>query len=727
MSMTRQVTIVSVACLAWAAPAVADELRCDVQGYRAQAGLTADLTEEVLTLTWNGDPGQQVRLRLRVDDGTPTFDEIAVHDTSGVWTTVARDVTLEFRVVTGVRRMTEQQLRPLRALGVEITPELIAEKQWDAFWDAPLDVPGMDGRGRTNVGMPRTPGEIQRATAVWEVTGCTVATKGARLEVGFPGVRLGLFTGRLQITVYRGTNLIRAEVVARTNAPSVAYKYEAGLSGLSIDPAARVVWRDLSNQWQDYQLGGAVNDDPVPLKVANRIVIAETFGGTISAFPPPHTFFFAREVETDLGYGWYRKDAASFAFGVRQAEGEEDPRYKANFALYSARPGTWQRMAVYFHVGTGDAAAARNAALAFTRGDRFKALPGYQVMASHFHMDLGQRLLESGSLDTKLPDLEALKAAGITIVSPTDRPNGDDRLEVLAAYYEGARRHSDRNFLIMPNEEVSTLLGGHWDILFPKPVFWTRDRQPGQPFVERHPIYGTLYRVGSPEDVMEMVTRENALIYMPHPRTKGSTGYPDTVKDTAHFRHERYRGVGWRWGMGLDLSERRLSERRVLPLLDDMNNWMADVPTPPKQILAITETYRKRPGDDIYANNPVNYVKLGQLPTPDDMTDLIDALKVGDFFVTSGEVLIPTYEVTGTGTHRTIVADVEWTFPLDFVEVVWGDGATRDRQIIETTDLPPFGTHRFEIPFDATGKRWVRFAAWDSAGNGALVQPIWVE
>ena len=727
MSMTRQITIVSVACLAWAAPAVADELRCDVQGYRAQAGLTADLTEEVLTLTWNGDPGQQVRLRLRVDDGTPTFDEIAVHDTSGVWTTVARDVTLEFRVVTGVRRMTEQQLRPLRALGVEITPELIAEKQWDAFWDAPLDVPGMDGRGRTNVGMPRTPGEIQRATAVWEVTGCTVATKGARLEVGFPGVRLGLFTGRLQITVYRGTNLIRAEVVARTNAPSVAYKYEAGLAGLSIDPAARVVWRDLSNQWQDYQLGGAVNDDPVPLKVANRIVIAETFGGTISAFPPPHTFFFAREVETDLGYGWYRKDAASFAFGVRQAEGEEDPRYKANFALYSARPGTWQRMAVYFHVGTGDAAAARNAALAFTRGDRFKALPGYQVMASHFHMDLGQRLLESGSLDTKLPDLEALKAAGITIVSPTDRPNGDDRLEVLAAYYEGARRHSDKNFLIMPNEEVSTLLGGHWDILFPKPVFWTRDRQPGQPFVERHPIYGTLYRVGSPEDVMEMVTRENALIYMPHPRTKGSTGYPDTVKDTAHFRHERYRGVGWRWGMGLDLSERRLSERRVLPLLDDMNNWMADVPTPPKQILAITETYRKRPGDDIYANNPVNYVKLGQLPTPDDMTDLIDALKVGDFFVTSGEVLIPTYEVTGTGTHRTIVADVEWTFPLDFVEVVWGDGATRDRQIIETTDLPPFGTHRFEIPFDATGKRWVRFAAWDSAGNGALVQPIWVE
>ena len=179
--------------------------------------------------------------------------------------------------------------------------------------------------------------------------------------------------------------------------------------------------------------------------------------------------------------------------------------------------------------------------------------------------------------------------------------------------------------------------------------------------------------------------------------------------------------------MGLDLSERRLSELRVLPLLDDMNNWMADVGTPPKQILAITETYRKQRADDIYANNPVNYVKLDRLPTPDDMTDLVDTLKVGAFFVTSGEVLIPRYEVTGTGSDRTIVAEVEWTFPLDFVEVVWGDGATRDRQIIETTHLPPFGTHLFEIPFDATGKRWVCFAAWDSAGNGALVQSIWIE
>jgi hypothetical protein len=40
------------------------------------------------------------------------------------------------------------------------------------------------------------------------------------------------------------------------------------------------------------------------------------------------------------------------------------------------------------------------------------------------------------------------------------------------------------------------------------------------------------------------------------------------------------------------------------------------------------------------------------------------------------------------------------------------------------TDLAAFGKHQFEIPFDAAGKKWVRFAVWDSAGNGAFVQPV---
>jgi len=48
-----------------------------------------------------------------------------------------------------------------------------------------------------------------------------VDTDGARLEANFPGVTLGIFTGGLRYTVYRGTNLLRQEVIAKTDEPSV--------------------------------------------------------------------------------------------------------------------------------------------------------------------------------------------------------------------------------------------------------------------------------------------------------------------------------------------------------------------------------------------------------------------------------------------------------------------------------------------------------------------------
>ena len=734
-------SVLTAATVLSASAAQADVLNCSLAEYQAAPGLAAAEVDDTLTLTWDGDTNQEVRLRLTIASGTPTIRDLAVRHKGGAWATLASNVTPEFRVASGLRRITNQQLRPLRQLGVEITSEVVDEAKWDAFWDAPLNVsrdeaplggPPRDGIAH-QPGLPRTPDEITRATATYQARGCEVKTNGARLEVTFPGVELGVFAGRLQYTVYKGTNLIRQEVVAMTDEPSVAYKYDAGLKGLAIQPASRIVWRDTSNFWQDYQFGGATNERPVRLKTSNRLVVAEGPGGSIAAFPPPHNFFWARGIEFNLGYSWYRKDrASSFSFGIRQAEGEDEPSaagrgasdVRQNFALYSARPGTWQRMPVFLYVSAEPAQATLQMALAFTRGDHYKPLAGYHVMAAHFHMGFVQRLQRSG-LDTRLRDLDAMKATGVNILAVGENLPGADRLKQLADYFEGVRRHSDKNFLIMPSEEdYSGPLGGHTDVLVSKPVFWMPDRAEGQPFVEEHPLYGTVYRVGSPADMMEMARRENMIIFMAHPRSKGSTGFPDAIKETAHFRHEYYRGIGWRWGMGLDRSEQRLCEYRCQVVLDNMNNWVADLPTPPKYLQAISETYQKAPGDDIYANNPVSYVKLESLPTPDDMSSIINAMRLGDYFVTSGEVLIPSYAVEGTGTQRTVVAEVEWTFPLEFVEVVWGDGRTTDRQIISATDLPPFGRHRFEIPVDVTGKKWLRFAAWDTAGNGAMVQPI---
>src|SRR5260370_30492290 len=98
----------------------------------------------------------------------------------------------------------------------------------------------------------RNPEEIRHAAASYQATGCAVKTDGARLELEFDGLEMGIFSGRLRYTAYKGTNLLRQEAIAKTEEPSVAYKYVAGLKGLAIGKDTRLVWRDVSREWQQY-------------------------------------------------------------------------------------------------------------------------------------------------------------------------------------------------------------------------------------------------------------------------------------------------------------------------------------------------------------------------------------------------------------------------------------------------------------------------------------------
>jgi len=552
-----------------------------------------------------------------------------------------------------------------------------------------------------------------------------VRSDGARVELSFTGVQLGSFNGELLLTVYAGSNLIKTTVRAATELPSVAYKYDAGLAGLALEEQSSVQWRDTGGLLQSYRLRGPANTDEVALSAANRLVVAEAGEGAVAAMPPPHTFFWAREVEINVGNNWYRKDADdTFAIGIRQGEQEVVERYLANWSLYSAPPGTLQEMEAFYLPVLGDAQMAFESALAFTHGDVYKALPGYKVLGSHYHTNMGRELIASGSMDTRLRDFEVLRSAGINIAGPVDRPREATQLEELHWMFEGAVRHSDDEFMVLPEMENSNLLGGHWDLLFSHPVYYVDEREPGTPLITEHPQYGRMYNIGSIEDMMTMVQDEDMIIYMPHPRTKGSTGFPDAIANSSQFLNDHYRGVGWRWGMGSDLSEVRLSGKRVIPLLDDMNNWIVGTGLQPKSLLAITETYFKAPGDDIYANGPVTYLPLDRLPVDADYSSIIDALQEGNYFVTSGEVLIPRHEYVGSGSDMRLIADVEWTFPLDFVEVVYGDGETTRSAIVSTTEFSAFGSEEFSIPFDASGQAWVRFAAWDTAGNGAMTMPV---
>ena len=260
LSPTKFRCLVVVAALGLSvSDAVADPLNCSLSQYKATSGLTAVADAATLTLTWDGDRNQELRLRLGITEGTPTIQDLSVRKRGGAWASLAANVTPEFRVASGIRRMDNQSLEGLRKNGItEITKPIFDAWGWDTFWDAPLHLPGDEGDlKRRTPGVPRKPEEVKRGTAVYRAESCDVVTDGARINVVFPGVSLGVFEGRLQFTVYKGTNLIRQEVIASTTEYPVAYKYDGGLKGLSIGSGTRVSWRDTANNPQSYWFGGA--------------------------------------------------------------------------------------------------------------------------------------------------------------------------------------------------------------------------------------------------------------------------------------------------------------------------------------------------------------------------------------------------------------------------------------------------------------------------------------
>jgi hypothetical protein len=721
--------------LATASAAFAQGVKCDMTQYKASTGLTAVVEQDLLVVTWAGQGGSDVRARYIVERGQPVIRDLAVRKQGGQWAVLGQNLAPEYHVVSGMRRMSSDQVASLPAAGIELTPEVIAKNRWFAFHDAPLEVPGKSGQQMPP--LPRKPDEIHRADSAFNVTGCSVKTDGARLEVNFPGLSMGIFSGSLQFTVYRGTNLIRMDALATTHDEFVAYKYDAGLKGFSTNTMPRVVWRDTSDEPQQYQFGGVKNVTLVPVKARYRMLLAEGKAGSLATFPPPHKFFWAREIHKNLGYVWYRKDSdTQFGMGVRQAEHEDSTEQGQidDFALYNAPPGTLQHMGMYFYASPEPAEPTRQAVLAFTHSDTYVPLPGYKTFTNHWHMRFTERVRATGSLDTPLPDLAAMKALGLNIIGLSDfhgDMHGEDsgalRFKDQKDYAEASRRASDTDFLVLPWEEPNVYFGGHYNLIFPKMVYYSRVRKEGQPFSETDPVYGKVYHLGSSEDVQMLMTEEKGFWYTSHPRTKSSGGQPDVYWDKPFAKSDQFLGLDFTQAMGIDLSQKRMTEWRSFDSSDTMNNLNSGTGLKPKVLLPDIDTYQQGPQDNIYSGYQTAYMKLDRVPRFDeDWTPVLKAMRDGNFFVTTGEILITNFAVEGTGNKRTVAADVKWTFPLEFVEVVWGNGQKIDRQIISATDLPAFGSKHFAIPFDANGKTWVRFAVWDTAGDPGFVNAVWL-
>jgi hypothetical protein len=521
-----------------------------------------------------------------------------------------------------------------------------------------------------------------------------------------------------------------------TTNDSTAIVYDAGLAG-NEKVWDKVSWADVYDRMHTIPMH--LTDTAKNEAVKYRTVIGETAGGSIAVFPAPHQYFYPLDEAFNLKFTWignnYRKMVDGYGIGIRQ-DLYGDNRY---VPWFNAPPGTQQRLNFFCWLSSGSPSVTLDEVKKFTHNDTYVPLQGYKTMTSHFHNEFIMKVVLAGKPVPDTPNfIKVFNKLGVDIVHLgefhyTAHPKGPDeqRLQELHALFQQCRRLSSDRFLLLPGEEPNDFFGGHWLELFPKPVYWIMSRKEGSPFLTEHPEYGKVYHIANAAEMLELLKKENGLAWTAHPRTKGSTGYPDKYRDEPFFQSDRFLGAAWK-AMPADLSQPRLG-KRVLDLMDDMNNWGAN-----KKVLAEADLFTIEPENEMFAHLNVNYLQLKDLPSFNEgWQSIIDVLQKGKFFSSTGEVLIPSFSVNNKGVGDTaslgkngkadISFHLQWTFPLSFAEIISGDETTVYRHKIRLDETTAFNEKTIHLPLNLSGRKWVRLEVWDVAANGAFTQTVWLQ
>ena len=701
---TAQHLLAVVLASGGAVAAAAEGVPVDLSGYRPDCGVLVRDDGGGLTLTWridsSPDEGQGTRLRLDLRPGHPLIAEL--NPTAGDPPPDRRGAFLDhgadFATFVTVGTRVGEAGRP---------PGM---SPFNAFFDAPA----------------RRPHRTYKASL--DRKWARVTSQGRRATVTLGDVTAGPFSGTLQLTFSAKSPLIHVETVLTTQQPDCAYLYDAGL--VSDRPDWETLgWTDTEGRWQVESQGPALADRA--LAVRYRMVAAENPRGAIACFPPPHKFFFARDLTDNLRNGWAGRDhrglEARAGFGLRQPEAGGG-RYAP---WYNAPTGTEQRLGVFYLVSRGTAEQAAMEALKYTRGDRFPEVPGHRTFTSHWHLAAAEAAMKEqaeGGTRTTPEFVKMFRDMGVNLVHLAEfhgdghpQDPGPLRLPEMAAMFAECKRLSAPDLLFLPGEEANVHLRttrpggnpGHWLYLFPRPVNWTMTRGPGQPFAETLEPFGQVYHVGDQGDMVRLLIEEHGLAWTAHPRIKASTWAPDAYKDAEFYRSDRWLGAAWK-GMPVDLSRERLGERG-LDLLDDMNNWGE-----PKALVGEVDVFKLDHTHELYGHMNINYLKLDRQPGFDeDWSPVLDALRNRRFFTTTGEVLIRDLAIES----KSVRVELDWTFPLKALYVISGDGEHVTRERIDLSDTEGFGRRTWTLTPDLKGRRWARVEAWDIAGNGAFSQP----
>lgn len=581
---------------------------------------------------------------------------------------------------------------------------------WDAFFDFP----------------PANPAGTREFLATFHPSKVSVETVGNRVEVAFNGMQIGIFEGVLRYTFYPETPLMLQEAVMSTSEPDTAYYYDAGLEMSA--PQDETAGLNMDSHFTYFDSDGNLQEVTPPygserhsLSVRYRALVARMGAGSIAVFPPPHRYFMARDYTTNQGYLWYSSWRGRVGIGIHQYPDDDttiDP-------WMNAPPGTEQEMGLFILPEPERADTTLQDVLAFTHRDHFVHLDGFITFEPHWHLAYTVQEMVHGRswVPPFKPAMEAMGIDSALIMDfhldghPADLTGV--RMRELDEYYKACRAQSDPNFLLIPGEEADVHLGGHWGLAFPHPVFWYENRRADQFFETPDSTYGKVYRVQDSSEMWKMIVKEDGFVYETHPRTKGSTGYPDKILSSAYFRDPRYMGMGWK-AMPSDLSSPRLGER-AFKALDDVNNLGLH-----KRLVGEVDVFEISSSDELYGHLNINYLKLPKLPSFDHYDQIFEAVKKGAGFITTGEILLPSVSLVAKDDQEVSVdARVKSTFPLRMAEIVWGDGTETHHSTIDLRSAPPFDDHQYSWSAMTPGWKWARFAVWDVAGDGAFSNPVW--
>ncbi|MFT3935881.1 MAG: hypothetical protein QM726_19790 [Chitinophagaceae bacterium] len=664
-------------------------------GFNNKSGVVYAHSGNLLSFTWPTGNNTKAKLVINLDNDKPLIDQITLLQ-AGKKAVVVKEANPAFVLTIGKR-------------------DLISQNGWNIFFDK----------------VPLKPHQSYKINI--EKRSADVRSSGISTVISIGEIKAAHFTGNIEFTLYNGSPLINIAAVMATQQDSVAIVYDAGLIS-NKNNWNGVHWAGVDDKMKTTPV--VLPDTAIPLQVKYRTIIANNENGSIAVFPAPHKYFYPLDEAFNLSFTWYgnqyNKMLDGYGIGIRQ-DLQGDKRY---VPWFNAPPNTKQRMGFFCYVGMEKPAALLEKIKTFTHADRYVPLPGYKTMSSHFHNEYVMKVLLAGKPQPDTPNfVKVFKTTGIDIVHLaefhyTAHPKGpdDQRLNELKTLFDMCKKYSDKKFLLLPGEEPNEFFGGHWLQFFPKPVYWIMSRKENESFASFDKVHGQIYHVGNAAEMLKLLEEEKGLAWTAHPRTKGSTGFPDAYKNESFFLSDRFLGAAWK-AMPADLSQPVLG-KRVLDLMDDMNNWGLK-----KKVLAEADLFTVEPENEMYAHLNVNYLQLKELPQyKNGWQPVLDALQQGQFFSTTGEILIPSFTINNKASGQTALLSkngmdavsyqLNWTFPLNYAEIISGDGVKVYRDQVNLNNTAAFGNKVFKQQLNLHGRKWARLEVWDIAGNGAFTQTV---